>query len=85
MTVTLFGGPLDGLKMELPEAVDKLLIVDDRRRVHRYETDGEWTVIKQTPSGESTETGADMRLTGDPGEYDAELRAAMGSEWRDAI
>lgn len=85
MNVTLFGGPLDGLKVELPEAVDKLLIVDDRNRVHRYETDGEWSVIKVRDGGETVESGADMRLTDNPEEFDAELRAAIGSKWRDAI
>lgn len=85
MTVTLFGGPWDGLKMELPEPVDKLAMVDDRGRVHRYETDGEWTVIKQTPGGETEESGADMRLSNNPAEFDQELREAMGSQWKDAI
>lgn len=81
MSVTLFGGPLDGLTIDMPEAVDKLIVVDDRNRVHRYETDGEWTVIK----GNDVDHGADMRLSDNPAEFDQELREAMGSVWKDAI
>lgn len=85
MNVTLFGGPLDGLTIDMPEAVDKIAVLDDRGRLHRYETDGEWTQIKHAPNGETVESGADMRLTGNADEYDAELREAMGSGWKDLI
>lgn len=84
MSVTFHGGPWDGLEVELPEVVDKLLIVDDRGRIHRYETDGEWEVITQTQGGERIEAGGDMVLTTDVAEYDAELLEALGSNWKDA-
>ena len=82
MHVTIHGGPWDGLTVDLPESVDKLVVVDDRGRVHRYETDGEWEVI--TPAGQC-DAGADMRLTDNRADFDRELAEAMGSRWDDAI
>ena len=82
MNVTMHGGPWDGLTVELPETVDKLVVIDDRGRVHRYETAEEWEVI--TPAGQ-VDAGAEMQLARNREDFDRELGEAIGSRWDDAI
>lgn len=75
MLLNLHGGPLDGLQLDLPTDVAKLIVVDDSGRVTRYETSSSWPVDgKPNAEGDATLPRSEV-------DFDRGLRRAMMGNW----